>query len=136
MKLNKPEPKIALFVYGKLLPGSKYEPKTASSADPDSITATMYALNNEIAGDSHDVGVKLTDTGIARGYVITVDESEVKAIDREESPQFKRKPITTKSGRKAHVYEYMGPVPKGAKVLEKYTPPKSIERSNQGKSNV
>ena len=103
---------VYLFVYGKLKP--EYEPPvTMTDSFPDQVYGDLYTLGNDAALVDLDKSKKL-----ANGYTLCLDNSEMKQLDKEESPEYRRALTKTKLGYPAFIYEYVDPLPKHAKAVK------------------
>lgn len=104
--------KRKIFVYGMLKP--EYDlPRTATNVHHDSVRGHMYDIKKDAA---------LVDVGDpkapwCRGYVMEVDDDELKKIEKFELPEYHKKITETWSGQHVECFEYHGKLPVGAKPI-------------------
>ena len=75
---------VKLFVYGMLRPGEPHSPETTTA-----VVSDLASIGNNQM----------------QGFTLTIDDSELPALDQFESPEYKRVKVVTSKGFHAWAYE-------------------------------
>lgn len=102
-----------LFVYGKLQP-SYYPPSTMASFSSDTVLGILHEVGNDprlshLGQGDHEI----------HGYTLTIDDSELPALDKDEEPVLHRVRTTTQNGRKVWIY-VTEETPEGARKIDQW----------------